>query len=384
MDTDLVIRAQRGDKDAYALVAAEIADRFLAVARRILRDSGPRRGRDAAGAARGLAGPSAAPRPGSLRILVVPRPRQRLLCRGSQGASLVAQPSNPAGRCDLGGSQPRVGRRSRPAGARLPPPDHRPARGGGPVPLPRQAARRDREDPRDPRRDGPLTTSPRDARDARGARRRRAPNRRGRLRDERQPRHLARRSVVDPGGRARLGGPRPPGRSLAPGLDPTAPLLVAGAEVPKREHPDQGSPRAWRPSWSSRSSATTCCPIAAGPGARQTPIPTIVPSPSTRPTQASTVPADTYTAMPFFGPEGFVMCGPADADPDCVEDPRDETITFTYTIPEGWVDARPVGGAAWIDDNAPPDGAAVQITRGRCACTATPACRTTPRMLTSP
>jgi RNA polymerase sigma factor (sigma-70 family) len=38
MDTDLVVRAQGGDKDAYALVAAEIADRFLAVARRILRD----------------------------------------------------------------------------------------------------------------------------------------------------------------------------------------------------------------------------------------------------------------------------------------------------------------------------------------------------------
>jgi RNA polymerase sigma-70 factor (ECF subfamily) len=38
MDTDLVVRAQGGDKDAYAFVAAEIADRFLAVARRILRD----------------------------------------------------------------------------------------------------------------------------------------------------------------------------------------------------------------------------------------------------------------------------------------------------------------------------------------------------------
>jgi len=38
MDTDLVVRAQRGERDAYALVAAEIADRFLAVARRILRD----------------------------------------------------------------------------------------------------------------------------------------------------------------------------------------------------------------------------------------------------------------------------------------------------------------------------------------------------------
>jgi RNA polymerase sigma-70 factor (ECF subfamily) len=38
MDTDLVVRAQHGDKGAYALVATEIADRFLAVARRILRD----------------------------------------------------------------------------------------------------------------------------------------------------------------------------------------------------------------------------------------------------------------------------------------------------------------------------------------------------------
>ena len=38
METDLVIRAQRGDKGAYALVAGAIADRFLAVARRILRD----------------------------------------------------------------------------------------------------------------------------------------------------------------------------------------------------------------------------------------------------------------------------------------------------------------------------------------------------------
>jgi RNA polymerase sigma factor (sigma-70 family) len=38
MEADLVIRAQRGDKGAYALIAAEIADRFLAISRRILRD----------------------------------------------------------------------------------------------------------------------------------------------------------------------------------------------------------------------------------------------------------------------------------------------------------------------------------------------------------
>jgi RNA polymerase sigma factor (sigma-70 family) len=38
MDTDLVILAQHGDKAAFGLLAARIADRFLAVSRRILRD----------------------------------------------------------------------------------------------------------------------------------------------------------------------------------------------------------------------------------------------------------------------------------------------------------------------------------------------------------
>jgi RNA polymerase sigma-70 factor (ECF subfamily) len=38
MDTDVVLRAQRGDKAAFADLATEMADRFLAVARRILRD----------------------------------------------------------------------------------------------------------------------------------------------------------------------------------------------------------------------------------------------------------------------------------------------------------------------------------------------------------
>src|SRR6186713_492982 len=38
MDVDLVVRAQRGDKEAYAALASGIADRFLAVSRRIVRD----------------------------------------------------------------------------------------------------------------------------------------------------------------------------------------------------------------------------------------------------------------------------------------------------------------------------------------------------------
>ena len=38
MDTELVVRAQRGDKEAFVLLATRIADRYLALARRILRD----------------------------------------------------------------------------------------------------------------------------------------------------------------------------------------------------------------------------------------------------------------------------------------------------------------------------------------------------------
>ena len=38
VETEVVIRAQRGDRAAFGLLAAEIATRFLAVSRRILRD----------------------------------------------------------------------------------------------------------------------------------------------------------------------------------------------------------------------------------------------------------------------------------------------------------------------------------------------------------
>jgi RNA polymerase sigma-70 factor, ECF subfamily len=39
MDTHLVIRAQHGDKGAYGLMVTEIAERFVAAARQILRDA---------------------------------------------------------------------------------------------------------------------------------------------------------------------------------------------------------------------------------------------------------------------------------------------------------------------------------------------------------
>jgi RNA polymerase sigma-70 factor (ECF subfamily) len=38
MDADLVVRVQRGDRDAFAVLVNEIADRFQAISRKILRD----------------------------------------------------------------------------------------------------------------------------------------------------------------------------------------------------------------------------------------------------------------------------------------------------------------------------------------------------------
>jgi RNA polymerase sigma factor (sigma-70 family) len=40
MDTDLVLRAQQGDRGAFAQLVDEVLDRFLAIAHRILRDGG--------------------------------------------------------------------------------------------------------------------------------------------------------------------------------------------------------------------------------------------------------------------------------------------------------------------------------------------------------
>ena len=39
MDTELVIRAQRGDREAYGVLVTRVTARFVAVARRILRDA---------------------------------------------------------------------------------------------------------------------------------------------------------------------------------------------------------------------------------------------------------------------------------------------------------------------------------------------------------
>lgn len=93
------------------------------------------------------------------------------------------------------------------------------------------------------------------------------------------------------------------------------------------------------------------------------PSPTVAPSPSPSPspTQAPTPSAGPVTVRPFAPGTPTVLCPPPTVDPNCVEDPRDDSITVSYTVPEGWGETN---SGVWIDENAPPDGAAVGFARG--------------------
>ena len=97
MDTDLVIRAQGGDQEAFADLVYAIADRFLAVSHRILSDIDLAEDATQQALLSDLAGPSPAPRPGPLRGLVVPAPRARLLRRGPEVPPLGAEPEAAVG-----------------------------------------------------------------------------------------------------------------------------------------------------------------------------------------------------------------------------------------------------------------------------------------------
>jgi hypothetical protein len=89
-------------------------------------------------------------------------------------------------------------------------------------------------------------------------------------------------------------------------------------------------------------------------------IPTLTPIPS------PTVSAGLYTVTPF-APGGFGMCPPPRVSSSCIEDPRDDSMTFTFHASESWDEAPgPAGGAGgvWLGENAPPSGAAMIIYRG--------------------
>ena len=172
MDTDLVTRAQRGDREAFALLATGFADRFLAVARRILRDIDL--AEDATQQAlltvwRDLPQLRDPARfeAWSYRILVRAcyaegrkerrwAPNIRLLPADEPMGRMVSTPSSDRDQLERGFR--RLSTRS--------------PNGGGASPLPRPADRTGRRDPRRPDRHRELSTSLRDARAARGARRR--------------------------------------------------------------------------------------------------------------------------------------------------------------------------------------------------------------------
>ena len=95
------------------------------------------------------------------------RPTRQIACRFGARAPVIPGTAGDPGRWD------ELGRQPRPARGRLPPPVPRPPNGGGPAPLPRHAHRSGRRAARHPGRDGPFTTSLRDARTESGTRRRR-------------------------------------------------------------------------------------------------------------------------------------------------------------------------------------------------------------------
>lgn len=91
-----------------------------------------------------------------------------------------------------------------------------------------------------------------------------------------------------------------------------------------------------------------------GPGPSPTPSPSPMPV-----TEESPLPAGRYFVVPF-GPGGMDLCyGQA----GCTEDPSDDTMRFTLTVPDGWV-----GGTVHVlfasEGKAPPGGAGLIISRG--------------------
>ena len=157
VQTDLVIRASRGDEDAFAELAGAAIDRLYAVAQRILRDTGA--AEDAVQHAL-VAAWRELPRlrdperfdAWTYRLLVNACHRELRDRRTNRANVLTLDPR--AG----GAGQQRPALRSRRARAGVPPPDARPADDPRPPPLPWLRADRDRRHARHPRRHGAIST----------------------------------------------------------------------------------------------------------------------------------------------------------------------------------------------------------------------------------
>jgi len=95
------------------------------------------------------------------------------------------------------------------------------------------------------------------------------------------------------------------------------------------------------------------------------PVPTPTPTPIPTPTATAepTPFAGFYTDTPF-AEGGFGMCPPAPDGPDCNEDPRDDTMTFTYQASEAWEPAPGSGVSLVAEGYTSPSGASMVIVRG--------------------
>lgn len=111
-------------------------------------------------------------------------------------------------------------------------------------------------------------------------------------------------------------------------------------------------------------------PGGSGPGG---PGPT--PSPTASPTRSASpialvqgpLPAGTYVTKPFDDADGIDdgdlgLC--TSQDPDCLEDPADDTIRISFTVPEGW--ERAPQHSIWLaaEKQGPPGGASLIFERG--------------------
>ena len=117
MDTDLVRLAQNGDREAFTSLAAAVAARFLAGSRRTWRDYDLAEDATQQALLKIWRDLPMLRDPETLRCLVLPHPRERLLRGGQPDPALDAEHPTPAGRRTVGVGWPQLGRRSGPAGA---------------------------------------------------------------------------------------------------------------------------------------------------------------------------------------------------------------------------------------------------------------------------
>lgn len=93
------------------------------------------------------------------------------------------------------------------------------------------------------------------------------------------------------------------------------------------------------------------------PDPTATSSPTGIPSPS-----VSESPPPPLTLNPFSA-GGFGMCPPETVSSDCTEDAADDSMTFTFQIPDGW-EGNEIGAQPSDDGFGPPAGAFVYVNRG--------------------